>query len=114
MSENLEQVLADERGQAQVLRHNGHAHDADLIERVCDRVSSAAEDYLRFLEESDAQLRSNRSTDWLRSQFPKWEQQGNAKKVAGRRYYRMLVIPQRVNLSAAREEGKAVGMKRAS
>lgn len=105
----LEQVLADERGQAAVLRHNGHAHDADLIERVCDRVSAAAEEYLRFLSEADARLRTNKSVDWLRSRFPEWMEQGHAKKIGAVRYYRMVVLPPRANLSAAREEGRRAG-----
>jgi len=111
---SLEQTIADWRGDAQVLRARGHASEAKLVEDFADEVSLAAEDYLRFLPESDAQLRSSRSKDWLRSQFPQWEQNGNAKKINGRRYYRMLVVPQRANVSAAREEGKRVGMKRAS
>lgn len=108
----LEEVLADERGQAAVLDHNGHQHDADLIRRVCDRVADSAEEYLRFLEEGDAQLRSARSTEWLRGQYAKWEALGHAKKIGGKRYYRMLVIPQRANLSAAREEGRRAAMRR--
>jgi hypothetical protein len=106
MSDTLEQVLADERGQAQVLRHNGHGHDADLIERVCDRVSAAAEEYLRFLSEPDARLRTNRSQEYLRARFAEWEAQGHAYKKGTIRYYRMLVLPPRANLSAAREEGR--------
>jgi hypothetical protein len=104
--DSLEQVLADERGQAQVLRHNGHAHDADLIERVCDRVSRSAEEYLRFLSEPDARLRTNRSVEYLRNRFSEWESQGHAYKKGTTRYYRMLVLPPRANLSAAREEGR--------
>ena len=107
--EALEEVLADERGQAQVLRHNGHSHDADLLERVCDRVSSAAEEYLRFLPEPDARLRTNRSQEFLRARYPEWEAQGHAFKKGNVRYYRMLVLPPRANLSAAREEGRKAG-----
>jgi hypothetical protein len=114
MGEQLEQVLADERGQAQVLRHNGHKAEAEIIERVCDRVGSAAEEYLRFLWEDDAMLRSNRARDWFRSRFAEWEAEGNARKVGNRRYYRMLIVPRRANLSAAREEGKRIGMKKSA
>lgn len=114
MNESLEQVLADERGQAQVLRHNGHPREAEIIERVCDRVGSAAEDYLRFLSEDDASLMSARAQGWFKARFPQWEALGHARKVNGRRYYRMLIIPKRANVSAAREEGKRVGMRKAS
>lgn len=107
--ETLESVLADERGQAAVLRHNGHAHDADLIERVCDRVAKSAEEYLRFLPEPDARLRTNRSQEYLRARYSDWESQGHAFKKGNLRYYRMLVLPPRANLSAAREEGRRAG-----
>lgn len=110
MSESLEQILADERGDAAILRRNGHGHDADLIERVCDRVSAAAEEYLRFLAEPDAKLRTNRSQDYLRSRYSEWEAQGHAYKKGTMRYYRMLVLPPRANLSAAREEGRRAGV----
>lgn len=111
--ESLDEVLADERGQAQVLRHNGHGHDAMLIERICDRVANASEEYRRFLTEAEAELRSARSVEWIRGRRAEWEAQGHAKKENGRWYYRMLVIPQRANLSAIREEGRQLGLKSA-
>jgi hypothetical protein len=111
---DLQQVITDWRGDAAVLKSRGHMSEAKLLETCADEAAAAAEDYLRFLSEPDAQLRSSRSKDWLRSQFPQWEQNGNAKKISGRRYYRMLVVPQRANLSAAREEGRRVGMKRSA
>lgn len=113
MTETLEDAIADERGQAQVLRAKGYSHDALLIERLCDRFAAAAEDYLRFLSEPEAELRSARATEWFRSRFAGWEEMGHAKKVNGKRYYRMLVIPQRANLSAVREEGRRIGMQKA-
>lgn len=106
MSETLEQVLADERGDAAVLRRQGHAGQAEAIERICDRVSAAAEEYLRFVSEPQAKSRSNKSTEWLRARFPEWMAQGHAKKIGAVRYYRMIVVPMRANISAAREEGR--------
>lgn len=115
MSEKpLEQVIADWRGDAQVLRSRGHAHDAKLIEDFADQVAISAEDYLKFLFEDDASLMSAKSQDWFRSRFVQWEAEGHARKINGRRYYRLMMIPKRANLSAAREEGKRVGMRRAS
>lgn len=105
-SESLEDVIADERGQAAVLRHNGHSRDAEQIERVCNRVSAAAEEYMRFISEAQATSRTNKSVDWLRSRFPEWLAQGHAKKIGAGRYYRMVVLPVRANVSAAREEGR--------
>ncbi len=36
----LEQLLADWRGDAAVLRRQGHARDAELIDRICADVAS--------------------------------------------------------------------------
>ena len=103
----LEQVLADARGDAAVLRRAGHAADAELIERICHEVARAAEDYLRWLTEEDAALRSGRSLTWIRSRFSEWEREGHARREGRRRMYRQVVIPQRANPTAAREAGRA-------
>ena len=102
----LEQVLADWRGDAQVLRRRGHSHDAETIERICDDVATAAEDYLRFVAEDDAMLRSGRGQAWFRRQFPEWERMGHARRDGRRRLYRVCVVPQRANVIAAREAGR--------
>lgn len=106
MSEELEDVLADERGQAAVLRHNGHPHDADLIERICARVASASESYTRWLSESEAHTRSGKSPMKLRATFPELESEGLAKRVGRARYYRMCAVPQRRHVETAREAGR--------
>lgn len=105
----LEQILADEREQAAILRRNGHAHDAGLIERVCDAVGQAAEEYLRWLSEEDAMTRSDKSRDWLRSRFSAWEAEGHARRNGRKREYRMLIVPQRVHTSAEYEAGRQAG-----
>lgn len=106
MADTLEQVLADVRGEAQVLRKHGDARTADVIDQVIDRVRAAAEDYITWLEESDAELRSGHVTRWLRSRFPEWEALGHARREHGRRQYRQCVVPLRANRSAAREAGR--------
>lgn len=112
---DLATVLADECEKATILRSVGELAKAQLIEDVCARVTAAAEDYLRWLGESDASIMSGRSVKWLRSQFPEWESQGHARKgEAGRREYRMIVLPRRPNLSAAREEGRRAARDQAA
>lgn len=103
----LEQVLADARGDAQVLRKRGHGRDAELIEKLCDEVSAAAEDYLRWLNEDEAMLRSGRSSAWLRGAFPEWERSGHARRDGKRRLYRQVVVPVRANVTAAAAAGRA-------
>ena len=106
----LEQLLADWRGDAQVLRRRGHDREADQMERFADAVARAAEDYLRWLSEDDALLRSGRSLGWLRSHFPEWERAGHARRDGRKRWYRMLVIPQRANPLAARAAGRQAAL----
>lgn len=102
----LETVLADWREKASTLRSVRHQHDAELIDAICDDVARAAEDYMRFVSETDAMLRSGKSAEWLRGRFADWQEQGHAEKRKGVRYYRALVIPRRPDLEAAREAGR--------
>jgi hypothetical protein len=102
----LETVLADWREKASVLRGVKHAHDAELIDAICDEVARSAEDYMRFVSEADAMLRSGKSADWLRARFAEWVEQGHAEKRKRVRYYRAVVIPRRPDLEAARDAGR--------
>jgi len=114
LAKTLEQVLADWRGDAQVLRARGHEHDAEVIEEFADQVREAAHEYLTWLNESEARLRSGRSTAWLRARFANWERQGHAKREGRERRYRMVVIPRRANIDVAYREGKRAGTEDAA
>jgi len=107
----LEQLLADWRGDAQVLRRRGHHREADQIERFAEAVARAAEDYLRWLSEDEALLRSGRSLGWLRLLFSEWQRAGHARRDGRARWYRMLVIPQRANTLAARAAGQRAALE---
>ncbi len=109
MIRSLEQVLADWREDAQALRRNGHAHDAQLIERLCDDVRDSAYSYLNWLSEPEARLRSGHSTGFLRARFGRWLEQRLGRWDGKRRQYRAVVIPQRANREAAREAGRRAG-----
>jgi hypothetical protein len=102
----LEDVLTQAEGEARVLKRHGQKAHAESLERLCADVRSAAADYLAFISEPDARLRSGHSVEWLRSQFARWESEGNAEKRHGKRYYRACVVPQREHLSAARLAGR--------
>lgn len=105
MTDTLEQVLSDLRGEAAVLRKHGDARVADVMDGVVERVKAAAEDYITWLEEDDAMLRSAHQRRWFRAQFATWAAEGNAKKEAGRYHYRQIIVPQRANASAAYQAG---------
>ena len=110
MQRTLEQVLADWRGDAQVLRRQGHEREAAGLERCAGEVVAAAEDYLMWLTEEEAMLRSGRSVAWLRAHFPEWERAGHTRREGRRRWYRMLLVPQRANVVTAREAGLRAGL----
>ena len=101
----IEQVIADEREQANILRANGHVGEARIIERICGRVSESLREFLTWLSESDARLRSGRSVEWLRGRFAEWASEGMAEVRRNRRYYRAVIIPLRARASAAFEAG---------
>jgi hypothetical protein len=100
------EVLADERGQAAVLRAKGHEHDARLIEQLCDRFQAAAFPYLNFMSEPEAMLRTGKNERQMRKQYLELEPRGHAKKINGKRYYRECMLEPRPNLSAAHEAGR--------
>ena len=105
----LEQVLADFREEAAVLKRAGHPVQAAGIDRLCDAVAEATEDYRTWLSESDARLQSGRSVEWLRGQFPRWLDLGLARLSGKKREYRAMIVPRRANASAAREAGRKAG-----
>ncbi len=106
-TEPLEQVLADVRGEAQVLRKHQDNRTADVIDGIVDRVKAAAEDYITWVNESEANLASGRAIAWFRARYPEWADAGHARLNAkGQREYRLVVIPRRANISAAREAGR--------
>ena len=76
------------------------------MDGIVDRVKTAAEDFITWMEEDDAMLRSAHQRRWFRNQYPTWAAEGNAKRENGKYLYRMLIVPQRANLSAAREAGR--------
>lgn len=109
MSERLDlgDVLADLREEAAILRANGHGPQAATLERACERVQDACPDYLRWLTEGEAALRSGRAERWLSARFPEWEAMGHAKLVKRTRYYRAIIVPAAPLTAIERDKGRA-------
>lgn len=106
MALTLEQVLADARGEAAVLRSHGHASQAKSIEAVADAVADAMRSYLTLLTEKEASMRSGWSEVRLRGRFAEWEASGFAALGArGKRMYRECIVPARSDRSADRLAG---------
>jgi hypothetical protein len=108
----LEQVLADWRESAQASRRTGHGPTAELVEKIVHDVEAAAEEYLRWLSEEDAMLRSGKRRAWLRARFAEWERGGNARRIGRKREYRMAVVPQGADTLGARDAGRQAGAER--
>lgn len=107
----LDQLLADWRGDAAVLRRNGEVGKADLLERCATDAARAAEPWLTWLSEADAMLRSGRSREWLRGRFAAWEREGHARSHGKLRQYRMAIVPQRAQVATAAEAGRAAARR---
>jgi glutamine synthetase len=108
-SSTLDQILSQAKAEASVLRRHSAAAVADALERLCAQVENATEDYRRFVPESNAALRTGWSIRKLRRVFREWEAQGHARYRGPEREYRLLVLPQRANPSAAYEAGRNAG-----
>lgn len=79
MTETPEEVLASIREDAAVARRLGHEHDAKLLEQTANRVASSIDEYLTWISETDARIRSGHTSAWFRARFPEWERQGLAR-----------------------------------
>lgn len=104
---SLDQTLADLRGEAAVLRMNGHKAQADTLERACDAVAAACPDYLRWISLEDAVMRSGRSAEWLRGRAAEWAPLGHARREGRRWLFRAIVIPIRPIRAMERARGSA-------
>ena len=101
----LDHVLADFREEAAILRANGHGVQAQTLERALDAVSCAATDFLAWVSESEAQLRSGKGADYFRARRQLWAEDGLAEQRNGRRwFYRRMIVPRRKLSSIARSE----------
>lgn len=105
-SPRLETVLADFREECSALRLNGHQAQAQSIERVCDAVSAAARDFLEWISEGEAKLRSGRGEDYFRARRAVWAEDGLAEKRGRTWYYRQCVVERRKPASITRAEAR--------
>lgn len=104
---DLAEVIADWRGDAAVLRRRGNAAAAEMLEQCADQAARAAEEWLLWLTEGEATLRSGHAVAWLRARFEDWRRAGHARQTGRHtRIYRACIIPRRVNVVSAAERGR--------
>lgn len=106
---DLADIIADAREEASILRRAGHGQQADYVDALLDKVYAAAEDYVTWLSESAAELKSGLSVKTLHRRWRELYDSGNARyNTKGEREYRSCAIPNRPDVAAAREAGRAV------
>jgi hypothetical protein len=107
---SLEDVLQEAEAEAVVLRQHGHTDQAKTLERIVQKVRASAEEYLDWLNESNARIYTGRSERWLRGRFLDWEPRGLARWHHGRRQYRRIILEHRGNAEAAFAAGQRAAL----
>lgn len=100
----LERVLTTAKDDAAALRRRGDARTAQVLDDLCGAVAEAAADWLAWLSESEATLRSGKSVDYFRDRRIQWEIDGLAKKEGRRWFYRRCIVPRSRLSSVQRKE----------
>ena len=95
MERDLETVLATWEADSARLARYGHDGEGAIIAALCADVRRCAEDWLIWLSERDAIVRSGLAERTLRRRFTQWKALDCARMAKGERRYRKAVIPQR-------------------
>lgn len=102
----LEQVIADAREELEIVKRAGHKEQAEYIDQLLNRIVAAAEDYLKWISEPDAILKSGLAERTLRRRFRELLECGLARYNGREREYRAIAVPPRPQILAARERGR--------
>lgn len=105
---DLIEVLAEARGDAAVLDRAGNTGQAQYIVALCDKVRDSARDYMTWLEERDAKLKSGWTDRTCRRRFAEYLECGLARWSGDVRQFRACAVPPRANVDAARARGAQV------
>lgn len=85
--------MANARREAAIIRRSGNTGQADYVEQLLDRLSRAAEDYVTWLNESAAILKSGLAERTLRRRFRELLDCGLARyNEKGEREYRAIAV----------------------
>jgi hypothetical protein len=112
VTNDLQTVLDRWTADAAVLRRNGEVRLADTLDRCAAEARTAAEEWLTWLSETDAELRSGYRAAYFKARREGWRRDGNARQVARFKWeYRAAVVPRRANVMRAAEEGRAAARR---
>lgn len=114
---DLAHILAKRLDEAEVLERHGGAFSVQQIREFIAEIQTAGPEFITWLSEKEAMIRSGWSKPRLMTQFAQWEEQGYARKNPERpkeRQYLAVVVPVRQDASdveddAARAARAAVG-----
>lgn len=107
MTDTLEQVLIDAREEVNRIGIGSEVAKLEYVHSLLDRVRDAAEDFVTWLVESDAILKSGLSERTLRRRFREMLDCGTARYGrTGAREYLAKCIPARANVAAAHSRGR--------
>ena len=108
MPGDLGSIVASAREDVQLLKRMGNAQQAAYIEQLLDQIRDAAEDFLTWLSEDKAYLKSGLSHRTLRRRFRELMDCGMARySERGEREFRSCAIPPRADATAAKAAGLA-------
>lgn len=93
---DLETLLADIQSEGSVLRRNDGKFTVDRVEEFVRDLKASLAEFLTFVSEAEAIVRSGHREPWFRQRFAEWERQGQARwdpRHKTRRQYRLIVVP---------------------
>jgi hypothetical protein len=99
------------KSDAAVLRRNGEARLAAVLERCAAEAEASATDWITWLSEADVVLRSGCTAKWIRHRREGWLRDGHARRTNRVWEYRAAVIPRRANVSRAADEGRSAALR---
>jgi hypothetical protein len=108
VSRAIEQIIADERENARMLKRMGNEQQATYLLNLFDEIAGSLEDYVTWLSEEKSMLKSGLSARTLRRRFRELFDCGLARyNMKHEREYRSIAIPSRPEVEQAKREAWA-------
>ena len=109
---DLQATLDQWKADATALRRNGQVALADVLDRCAREARESAEEWLTWLSEPNAAMRSGFGIKWFRARREVWRRDGHARAVGrGQWEYRAAIVPRRANLVSAAAQGRAAARR---
>lgn len=105
---DLAQRLADVLEEAAVLDRNRGSFSIERVRQLVADIKMDAAEYLTWISEPQAIIRSSHKEPWFRQRFPEWQRQGHARvnPKTKRREYRQMIVPLAHDVDAVRANAR--------